>query len=228
MRKVSSPFGDERLDSDLALILNLADRGAARWNAPSVLQVAGLSRQASVTITASLGFALLASTAMLYLDRIPVKQPSVVFVSIPNSVEIKREVALPKTRDVIGPIAPGSIKDAVSLAKPYSASETERRLVGRSARDTFRRRMSNDIPLSPSTTTKKPTLAMDTSLSREPVPNPTALISSERPMLSSGSINNIEPESDNKFEVIDNKNLSFQNTKNRRASVDAIRFLRRQ
>jgi hypothetical protein len=226
-------FGDERLDADLASILNLGDEhGRKELVTPARMPLGSkslrLSPRASVTIAVSLGFALLAPSVMLLLDRIPGKPPGAEITRIPNRLAFRRVAETAGIADAKEPNVTKPIDEEPTVVVTHGLGDRMQRTSMLNADYTSRRPRHNATSAKSlaSNAARRPAYTSDPVI--EPVRFPTLLASNENSLSSSIARPSTEPENASDPRILESTDPSPQLKKARRASIDAIRFLRRQ
>jgi hypothetical protein len=233
MTALPSPFGDERLDADLASILNLGDEHDRKElvtpaRTPLGSKSLRLSRRASVTIAVSLGFALLAPSVMLLLDRIPGKPPGAEITRIPNRLAFRRVAETAGIPDAKEPNVTKPIDEERTVVATHGSGDRMQRTFTSNADYTSRRPRHNATSAKSLAfnTARRPADTSDPVI--EPVRFPTLLASNENSLSSTIARPSTEPENASDPRILESIDPSPQLKKARRASIDAIRFLRRQ
>jgi hypothetical protein len=233
MTALPSLFGDERLDADLASILNLGDEHDRKElvtpaRTPLGSKSLRLSRRGSVTIAVSLGFALLAPSAMLLLDHIPDKPSSVEITQIPNRLAFRRGAEIAGTADAKEPNVTKAIDEERTVVATHGSGDRMQRRFMPNADYTSRRPRRNTAAAKSLAfnAARRPADTSDPVI--EPVRFPTLLASNENSLSSTIARPSTEPENASDPRILESIDPSPQLKKARRASIDAIRFLRRQ
>jgi hypothetical protein len=233
MTALPSLFGDERLDADLASILNLRDEHDRKElvtpaRTPLGSKSLRLSRRASVTIAVSLGFALLAPSVMLLLDHRPGKPSSAEITRIPNRLTFRRVAETAGTADVKEPNVTKAVDEERTVVATHMSGDKMQRTFTPNADYTSRRPRHNATSAKSlaSNTARRPADISDPVI--EPVQFQTLLASNENSLSSTIARSSTEPENASDPRILESTDSSPQLKKARRASFDAIRFLRRQ
>lgn len=233
MTENPSLFGDERLDADLASILNLGDEHdrkelVAPARTPLGSKSLRLLRRASVTIAVSLGFGLLAPLAMLLLDHIPGKPSRAEITRIPNRLASRPEAETAETADAKEPNVTKAIEEDRTVVATHGSGDRMQRTFMPNADYTSRRprRHATSAKSLAFNTARRPADTSDPVI--EPVRFPTLLASNENSLPSTIARPSTEPENASDPRILASTDSPPQLKKARRASIDAIRFLRRQ
>jgi hypothetical protein len=233
MTALPSLFGDERLDADLASILNLGDEHDRKElvtpaRTPLGFKSLRLSRRASVTIAVSLGFALLASSAMLLLDHIPGRLSSVEITQTSNRLAFRGGAETAGTADTKDPNVTKAIDEDRSVVAAHMSGDRMQRTFTSNADYTSRRQRHNAAAAKSLAfnTARRPAETSDPVI--EPIQIPTLLASNDNSLSSTIAKSSTEPDNASDPRILESTDSSPQLKKARRASIDAIRFLRRQ
>jgi hypothetical protein len=229
----SSPFGDARLDANLASILSLDDKRTpsdlvtpvqTRQGAWQSLQ---LSRQASATIAASLGCALLASAALLMRAHPPAKPLSVEVVPMASQLPPRRVAEFQPAADAPTPIIKVTNEDLSSQA-PQAAHDQAKHPFERELNSTSRQPARTEVATASLAVSASGMPTHNNNSSIDPVQSPALLASNENPASSAAAMFSTEPRVAGEPKIVEQVGSLPQLKRSRRASIDAMRFLRRQ
>lgn len=233
MKNRSSLFGDEGLDDDLTSILSLDDNSAQRkLIAPErklhrASKRLRFSRQASATIVFSLGCALLASTALLIRPRPPARPLIASVVPMPIRLAPRQVVELVPAAEALTP--------SISVDHEQESSNGQRTLhdlvklrFGPVIDTTSRPSARTEITASSVAVSAPGMPTLNNNSVIEHVQSPAHLASNENSVPPTRPLLDTELAVAGELSSSDQVSSSLQLKRARRASIDAMRFLRRQ
>lgn len=233
MKDVSSLFGDERLDADLASILSLDNKNAQSDLVAPERTLHGawkdlqLSRQASATVVVSLGCALLASTALLIRPRPPAK-PLIAAVVPMTSRLAPRQVAelAPAAEELVPSISVDHERQSSAVRHP--PHNLVKLPFAPDIDATSRHPARTEVMVSSLAVFASGTLTPNNNPAIEHVRSPAHLASNENSASPTRALLNTELGVAGEPSTLDQIGSSLQLKRARRASIDAMRILRRQ
>jgi hypothetical protein len=230
---LASPFGDERLDADLSSILGLEDERARKAllgskNTQDSGESLRLSRRASVTIAASLGFAVIASTALLLRDHIPTKTSSVAAVPIPDRLAVGRGAKLQPAVEGPKPVLAAVPDEDQNSEAPRVTQQQGKQSPALNADAMSRQPAITELASTSSAVSSSTRPANKDDPAEGHVQSATLLALNENPASPTAAMPINESRSVVHPDTLEPTEPSLRLKKARRGSIEAIRFLRRQ